>query len=54
MNDMYLFSIPEEKFYVLKQKFTISGDFPEARAHFSMIHIGDGIVSLFGGQDAQG
>lgn len=49
---MYLFAIDEEKFYSLKRKLNLAVlNFPEARAHFSMIHIGDGIVALYGGLD---
>ena len=54
LNDMYLFCINEERFIPIKQKFSIPVSFPEPRAHFSMVHIGNGIVALYGGEDQNG
>jgi hypothetical protein len=50
--DMYIYKISDSKFYPLKKKFQIQGGLPKERAHYSMIHIANGLIALYGGIDS--
>ena len=53
-NDMLLFSIPEEKLYNVKRKYSISNlalSIPEARSFYSMAYYGNNLIILYGGVD---
>ncbi len=54
-DETFLLNLKEEKVYVVKRKFSIagiSGGIPDPRYFFSMYHISNGFIVLYGGIDA--